>query len=182
MPTAFVYPTNAGDANLVTSEQKNRIQSLLSKMFNTLSPAPLPDFDAADSHIYSWFPQDSVLVSEESVLIVEPPLLDEARESDMPAPGVLYEHLTDSAAQKPEIDGFSLPALKMERIPARRAQGGDIVAIKDRLDGKAHTALVVLEKDGQLYAHTKLSWGWDKRNLEQLRRQNLVLAAYRLNQ
>lgn len=182
MPTAFVYPTNAGDANLVSIEQKNRIQSLLSKMFNTLSPAPLPDIDSAASHIYSWFPQDSVLLSEESLLIIEPPLLDEVLEPDMPDPGVLYEHLTDSAAQKPASDGFAPPSLKMERIPARRAQSGDIVAIKDKLDGKAHTALVVQEKDGQLYAHAKISWGWDKRNLEQLRRQNLVLAAYRLNQ
>lgn len=182
----------------VGQQQKARIQDLLAKMFQAVSP-PNPDNDCP---VYAWFPSpcdtgemepiDAALDADQEVVTVETveaempeiiisetnfavPLCDEPQAVVLPEPGPLFHYLNGS---------FQTPiaTIGVERIAVRRATTGDIIAIRDEKSEKPLTGLVMRDVDGVLFVHCRKSWGWQKKALNELVESKLVLAAYRMDE
>lgn len=178
----------------VGQQQKARIQDLLAKMFQAVSPLNADN----DSPIYAWFPSpcdtgemepiDAPIDAEETenvdaetseIIVSETnfavPMYDEPQAVVLPESGPLFHYLNGS---------FQTPiaTIGVERIAVRRATTGDIIAIRDDKSEKPLTGLVMRDVDGVLFVHCRKSWGWQKKALTELVESKLVLAAYRMDE
>ncbi|MBX9941941.1 MAG: hypothetical protein K2Y32_21925 [Candidatus Obscuribacterales bacterium] len=180
MSTCFLSQTNGSTASLVSPEQKARIQALLAKMCRaTLAQSLQENYQEVDnadeSPVYAWFPAAEVMVEKPPVEIQEPPLLEEAQLVSMPESGPLLKHLAKTVLEHSPLS----PVVKLERVAARKLQAGDIAIMKDG-EGKFYNAVAAMAQDGKLYLHARMSWGWQKRSLEQASQEKSLISAYRL--
>ncbi|MBK7841358.1 MAG: hypothetical protein IPP57_09450 [Candidatus Obscuribacter sp.] len=178
------YSQHIAHKTLISQDQKNRIQELLSQMFNAITPRT-----EIDSPVYAWFPEGESTTEMEAISIDDSDPADRAVAQVMvevnsnieleAAPSLSAAPLRNFKSMVRELAGTSEEA-EINRIPVKTAITGDIVALKCD-NSIARTGLVIADSCGQLVVHSKDAQGWCRVPLQIHHNRGEILAAYRVS-
>jgi len=178
------YSQQLAHKSLISQDQKNRIQELLSQMFNAITPRT-----EIDSPVYAWFPEGENTTEMEVVAQEDNDPADHAVAQVMvevnanieleAAPSLSAAPLLNFKSMVRQLAGTSEDA-EINRIPVKTAITGDIVALKCE-SSNARTGLVIADSCGQLVVHSKDAQGWCRIPLQIHHNRGEILAAYRVS-